>query len=333
MEAPRLTLVVYGEGVITINRLHRITCGIDVHKKSVMVSIARHSQASDALVFETKEFRSFRSDLRRMAAWLESNKVEISAMEGTGVYWKSVFEVLEEADQSVILVNARHIKQVPGRKTDVTDSQWLAQLAMWGLLKASFVPPRDIRELRILTRYRCKLVGARASEKNRMHKVLSDAGVRLGCVVSNIDGVAARKIIDSLIEGERDMLKVATANIGRLRASPKEVSDSLEANLSDRHRFVLSEIRDHIRNLDTSISKIDAQVVGAMKSYEAQWRLIQTIPGFDQISAAMLLAEIGSDMTHFPSKEHLASWAGVCPGNNESAGKKSLDELAKQTST
>jgi len=166
-----------------------------------------------------------------------------------------------------------------------------------------------------------------------MHKVLSDAGVRLGCVVSNIDGVAARKIIDSLIEGERDMLKVATANIGRLRASPKEVSDSLEANFSDRHRFVLREIRDHIRNLDASISKMDAQVVGAMKSYEAQWRLIQTIPGFDQISAAMLLAEIGSEMTHFPSKEHLLSWAGVCPGNNESAGKKSLDALARRTST
>ncbi len=311
--------------------LFRICCGLDVHSKSVTAAIAVVGTSTDeSITFECKEFKTFRSDLRKMAQWLSDRRVELCVMEGTGIYWKTVYEVLEEADLSVILVNARHVKNVPGQKTDMQDSKWLAHLGMCGLLKASFVPPRDMRELRILTRYRMKVVGTRASEKNRLHKILSDAGVRLSCVVSDIDGESARQMIDALIEGKlKSLLDIAKLGTGRLKSDREEIARSLDGRLSDRHRFALKEVRDHIRVLDAMIARIDSQVVGAMHPYETQMRLIQTIPGFNAMSAAMLLAEIGSDMSQFASGEHLSSWAGMCPGNNESAGKKSPDALAR----
>jgi len=303
--------------------LHECTAGIDVHRKVAVVSIAMKDQNAKT-VFDTREYPTFRADLKRMAEWIKSRGVSLSIMEGTGVYWKSVYEVLEDTEVPTILVNARHVKNVPGRKTDVLDSQWLAELGMHGLLRASFIPCLDIRDLRMLTRYRCRLVGMLASEKNRLNKTLDECGVRLGCVVSDIDGVSARAMITKLIDGQlepRDLAKLAR---GRLRKKIPDLERSLDGRISDRHRYLLRQITNHIDAIKLMLVDIDAQVVAAMQPYKKQWNLIQTVPGFDEISAAMLLAEIGPDMSVFKTKDRLSSWAGLCPGNNESAGKKSL---------
>jgi len=261
-------------------------------------------------------------DLVEMAKWLSSYPIELSVMESTSVYWKSPFEVLEEAGIPVFVVNARHIKNVPGRKTDVKDSEWLANLARCGLLRNSFIPPRDIRELRMVTRYRRKLVGMRASEKNRLQKVLEDGGIRLSCVVSDIDGVSAKEMIASLIEGTfrpENLVKMAR---GQLKKKTLELTHSLEANLSDRHRFLLKQVRGHIEALNEQIKEIDSQIVAAMEPYKQEWQALQTIPGIDSIGAAMLLTEIGKDMSRFGNADRLCSWAGICPGSYESAGKR-----------
>jgi transposase len=215
-----------------------------------------------------------------------------------------------------------HVKKVPGRKTDVQDSEWLAELARCGLLRASFIPPKDLRQLRLLTRYRRKLSGYLAGEKNRLHKILDDCGVRLGCVVSDIDGVCARKMILALVEGKKGPEEIARLACGRLKAKQPEIILALDGRMSDRHRFLLRRIESHIRWLEKQMGQIDSQVVAAMEPYVKEWELMQTIPGIDEISAAMLLAEIGTDMTRFGSSDKLSSWAGMCPGNNETAGKK-----------
>ena len=245
--------------------------------------------------------------------------------------FRSVWDELEKAELKVYVVNARHVKNVPGRKTDVQDSEWLAELGRCGLLRPSFIPPADLRELRMLTRYRHKLSGYLAGEKNRLHKVLDSCGIRLGCVVSSIDGVSATRIIEALIEGSESPDEIANLAVGRLRSKKPQIKMALEGELSDRHRFLLERILRHIRWLEDQIREIDSQVVAAMKPHREQWQLIQTVPGFDTMSAAMLLAEIGSDMKRFGHKNRLCSWAGICPGNNESAGKKKTAGSAVET--
>jgi transposase len=253
-------------------------------------------------------------------------------MESTGVYWKAVYEEIEDVGVKVIVVNAQHIKRVPGRKTDVADSEWLAELARCGLLRASFIPPKDLRQLRLLTRYRMKMSGYLSSEQNRLHKVLDDGGIKLGSVVSNIDGVSAQRMIQSLIEGNKPPQEIAQLAVGQLRSKEQALALSLNGRLSDRHRDLLKRISRHIQWLNAEIADIDTQVVAAMQPYQQEWQLLQTLPGIDKISAAMLLAEIGVDMSQFGNKERISAWAGMSPGNNESAGKKRVAEPQKVTS-
>ena len=233
-------------------------------------------------------------------------------MESTGIDFQSVYAHLEAAGIPALVVNARHVKQVPGRKTDVKDSEWLASLARFGLLRGSFIPPADLRELRLVSRYRQKLVGMLAGEKNRLHKWLDDAGIRLGTVVSDIHGVSAQVIVEGLLDGQSPEELVTHAR-GRLKAKREALVDSL---------VVLQMARDHIRFLESRIAELDAYLLAAMRPYEWAFRLLQTLPGVDEVSAAQILIEIGVEMSRFGSAHRLASWAGLCPGNNESAGKR-----------
>jgi len=277
---------------------------------------------------ETRTFGTFRRDRRDLCRWLKQEKIELVVMESTGIYWKSVYASLERAGLEAYVVNARHVKNVPGRKTDVKDSQWLAALARLGLLKSSFIPPEDLRELRLISRQRMKVQSMLSAEKNRMNKVLDDAGIRLGGVVSDINGVSAQKMIDGLIEG-RPVADLVNEARGRLKEKTPELTECLDELLGKRHRFLLRQIRDHIRYLESEIEELDEYLFAAMEPYQRQWNVLQTIPGVDRLSAAMLIIEIGIDMERFGSGGRLASWAGMCPGNNESAGKRKSGRTCK----
>lgn len=314
-----------------ITPLVKCAAGLDVHKKTVVCTVLKE-EAEGLIIKSSREYQTFRSRLKELAHWLVELGVELAVMESSGIYWQSVYESLEAANINTYLVNARHVKNVPGRKTDVKDSEWLAELARCGLLRASFIPPRDLRELRFITRYRRKLVGYLVGEKNRLNKLLDGCGIRLGCVVSDINGVSAQRIINALIAGNKSPEEMAELVVGQLEKKKPEIRLALDGFLSDRHRFVLKRITNHIKWLQQQIAEIDAQVVAAMEPYQREWQLLQTIPGIDQIGAAMLLAEIGTDMGRFGSKERLCSWAGMCPGNNESAGKKKAARPHQATS-
>jgi transposase len=314
-----------------IEPIVKSAAGLDVHQESVLTTVLKEED-NGTLRRETRRYATFPRQLKELGHWLKERGVELAVLESTGIYWKSVYAALEAAGIQTYLVNARHVKQVPSRKTDVSDSEWLAELARCGLLKASFVPPRDLRELRLLTRYRRKMSGSLAGEKNRLQKVLEDAGFRLGCVVSDIDGVSSQRMIAALAAGERDPVKIAALAVGKLRRKQEDLVLALEGDLSDRHRFLLQRITNHIRWIEDQLQELDGQIVAAMAPYQEEWRLMQTIPGIDQLSAAMLLAEIGPDMGRFGSKERLSSWAGMCPGNHESAGKKNASARRRGTS-
>jgi transposase len=303
------------------------SAGLDVHKMTVMATILLE-QEDGTLHEETREFGTFRRHRRELSAWLTENDIELVVMESTGIYWKSIYAAIEGAGLNAYVVNARHVKQVPGRKTDVKDSQWLASLARFGLLRPSFIPPKDLRELRLLTRYRMKLRDILAGEKNRLHKILDDGGIRFGGVVSDIDGVSARAVIEGLIEGQPvgELMKYVH---GRMKGKIPELTESLEGSLSRRHLFLLRHMHDHIRYLEQELLEIDADILAAMSPYRQQWEILQTIPGIDKLGAAVLLVEIGVDMKRFGSMERLASWAGMCPGNNESAGKRKSGRTRK----
>ena len=249
-------------------------------------------------------------------------------MESTGIYWKSPYAALESVGIAAWVVNARHVKTVPGRKTDVADAQWLATLARAGLLRGSFIPPAHIRHLRLIARQRQKLGGMLASEKNRLHKILSDAGIRLGVLVSDIHGQAARAMVKAIISGKpmASVLDLA----GRLRASRSELFEALQPEeLSDAHLFVLTEIMGHIEDLEARMGRFEHALLQGLSAWQPQLTLLQTIPGIDQMGAAMLLVEISADMDSFGSAEKLASWVGICPGNNESAGKRKSGKTRK----
>lgn len=294
--------------------------GLDVHKMSVVATVLIE-QADGRVYQENRQFGTFRGDRQALCEWLKAHQVELVVMESTGNYWKSIYAALESAPLCAYVVNAHHVKQVPGRKTDLNDSQWLASLARCGLLKPSFVAPVDLQQLRLIGRYRMRLQGTLASEKNRLHKVLDDAGIRLGGVVSDIGGVSAQAMVSGLIAGQPLSVLVDQAR-GRLKAKREVLRQALDEPLSDRHRFLLRELQAHLQFLAQQIQALDEQLLGAMQLYQTAWQLLQTIPGIDAISAAMIIAEIGVAMERFGSAERLASWAGLCPGNSESAGKR-----------
>ena len=300
--------------------IHRRVAGIDVHRMLHVVTVLIE-QADGSMQRQTREFGGFRRDCRALAAWLTELGVELVVMESTGIYWKSVHAHLENAGVAAWVVNAHMIKHVPGRKTDVTDSEWLAVLARFGLVRASFIPPKDLRELRLVSRYRRKLSAMCSSEINRLHKILDDGGIKLGGVVSDINGVSARAMVSALIAQQpiEHMLGLAR---GKLRQKREDLSASLEGDLSARHLFVLGHIHAHIETLQRELAEIDRFLLAAMQPYAWAHQLLQTIPGIDEIAAALILIEIGDDMARFGCAARLAGWAALCPGNNESAGKR-----------
>jgi transposase len=294
--------------------------GLDVHKNSITACI-RTWDGQHRRVSETRTFLAFSGTLVEMRDWLIAREVTEVVMEATGVYWKPVWYVLEDGPFELKLVNPQHVKAVSGRKTDVRDAAWLAKLCECGLLEASFVPPRPIRELRDVTRYRRRLVEDRGREVMRLQKLLEDAQVKLDSVVSDITGVTSRLILTALCAGERDPEVLADMAQRKLRAKIPLLRQAVPGRFNDHHGLLVSELLAHIDYLDTAIGRLDVRVDELMVPFaEARDRLM-TIPGIKKRNAEIITAEIGVDMTRFPTADHLASWAGVCPGNNESAGK------------
>ena len=307
--------------------LHKRVIGLDVHQAQI-TACAILEEADGTTRIEQRQFGAFKRDRRALADWASSLAPDEVVMESTGIYWKSPYAALEAVGIRGQVVNARHVKNVPGRKTDVGDAQWLATLARAGLLRGSFVPPMQLRELRLISRQRQKLVGQLAAEKNRLHKVLTDGGVRLGVVVSDLHGQSARAMVKAIILGQspNEVLQFASK---RLKASREEIFDALQGELTDSHRFVLDELMRHIEEIEARIARFDARLLEGLKGERNTLALLQTLPGVDLIGAAMLLVEIGSDMEAFGSADRLASWVGICPGNNESAGKRKSGRVRK----
>jgi transposase len=300
--------------------LYNCVAALDVHQAKLTVCVLYEDEAGETQV-ELREFGGFKRDRRAMAEWVASFRPQQVVMESTGIYWKSPYAALEKQGIQALVVNARHVKQVPGRKTDIADAQWLAVLARSGLLRGGFVPPGDLRSLRLISRQMQKLTGILSGEKNRMHKVLTDGGIRLPVVVSDIHGKSAREMIKGLLRGEapEQVLQYASK---RLKATEEQLLDALSGELTEDHRFVIAQTLDHIEDLERRIGEFAQQLLTRLEPYRAALQSLQTIPGIDQMGAAMLLVEIGDDMDAFGSAEKLASWAGVCPGNHESAGKR-----------
>jgi transposase len=268
-----------------------------------------------------RTFGTTTPDLIALSDWLMGLGVTHLAMESTGIYWKCVYYVLE-GEFELLLVNAAHIKHVPGRKTDTIDAAWIAQLLAHGLLRASFVPPKPIRELRDLTRYRKALINERTRQINRVHKVLEDAGVKLATVASDVMGASGRAMMHALISGQGEPEVLAELAKGRLRRKLPELRKALTTRFRDHHAFLLGRMLAHVEDLESDIQAISERVEATIAPFARQVELRTTIPGVGKRSAEVILAEIGSDMSQFPTAAHLASWAGVCPGQRESAGKR-----------
>jgi transposase len=301
--------------------------GLDVHKKTVVACVRRGGPDGQAGP-EVRTYGTMTADLIALADWLDAEGVSHVAMESTGVYWKPVFHLLEGRFE-VLLVNARHIKQVPGRKTDVKDAEWIAQLLQCGLLSASFIPPPPIRELRDLTRQRAQLVRERAAAANRIQKVLEDANIKLASVATDVLGVSGRAMLAALIGGRDDPAALAALARGRLRDKTPELTRALQGLVSDHHRFLLRTLLRQIDQLEGLIAEYTARIEAVMVPLAEAAARLESIPGLGSRAAEVIVAEIGTDMAAFPTAGHLASWAGLCPGTNESAGKRRTGTTTK----
>jgi transposase len=312
--------------------LHKRVIGLDVHQAQI-TACALIEGADGAALIERRTFKTFKRGLRALTDWCAGLRPDVVVMESTGIYWKSPHAALEKAGLACQVVNARHVKNVPGRKTDVCDAEWLATLARAGLLKSSFVPPEKLRRLRLVARQRQKLAGMLAAEKNRLGKVLADAGIRLGVVVSDINGKSSRAMIAALIGGATPEQALEHAS-RKLKAPREEIADALDGEISQEHSFVLSAILAHVDLLEAKVREFDRYLIARLDRPEEKnaLALLQTIPGIDLIGAAMLLVEIGTTMALFAGADHLASWAGLCPGNNKSAGKRKRERQRKGNS-
>lgn len=303
-----------------IDAIFRCVAGLDVHSKTVAVCLRR----ADDLRKVTKQVRTFGTmtrDLLALSDWLAAEGVTHIAMESTGVFWKPIYNILEGQFQ-ILLVNARHIKNVPGRKTDVRDCEWIAQLLQCGLLRGSFIPPKPQRELRDLTRMRTQLTHEMSAVANRIHKVLEDTNVKLGLVATDALGVSGRKIIRALIDGETDTAKMADMACGRLRDKIAMLEQALVGKVTDHHRFLLKALMDHLAYLESQIERFNERIDKAARPFAKAIAALIPMPGYELASAQSVIAEIGPDMNPFPTDAHLCSWAKICPGNNESAGKR-----------
>jgi transposase len=301
--------------------------GIDVHKRQVTVAVRVPDDAGDgggeARAQKVRRFATFYGALLEMAKWLRTEQVTHVAMEATGVYWRPVFHALAEIDGfEILLCNAHHVKNVPGRKTDATDAVWLAQLCEVGLLRGSFIPPAEIAAVRELTRYRRKLTEERTRETQRLHKVLEDGGIKLGSVASDSLGVSGRAMIGALIAGERDPEVLADLARGLMRKKIPDLTRALAGRFAEHHALLAGLHLAHIDDLNVMIGRLEVSISAAVTPFVRQRDLLMTIPGIGERAAQTIIAEIGVDMSRFPTADHLASWAGLCPGNNESAGKR-----------
>lgn len=294
--------------------------GLDVHKETVVACVRQPGGQRLQRRGEVRTFSTVTRGLLELAAWLQSERITHVAMESTGVYWRPVYAVLEEQFE-ILLVNARHIKGVPGRKTDVRDCEWLAQLLECGLLRGSFVPPQAIRDLRDLTRFRKSLVHERADHVNRIAKLLEMANIKLGSVATDIMGKTGRAILEALIAGQDDPEHLAQLAQGLLKKKTEQLREAVTGRMREHYRFMLRQQLKLIDALDGQIGELDAQIEHCMLPFAEAYRLLQTVPGVAQRAAQAILAEIGVDMSRFPSAAQLASWARLCPGNHESAGK------------
>ena len=303
---------------IGFDQIIEVGCGADIHKDKIVATIR-----SSGSGYETREFGTTTSSLKSLREWCLSEGVTHFAMESTGVYWKPVYNILdEEGDMKILLVNARHVKNVPGHKTDKKDSIWLSKLLLSGLLKSSFIPPQEIRELRDLVRYKRKVIQQASSEKNRMIRILEDANIKLSSVLTHVDGVAGQRIITDLLSGEEDPRRLAKHHHGNMKASKEELQLALEGRLTDHHRFMLKTLRQSITDKERLLSEVEAQIDQQVEAYHDDVERLQTIEGVGRDSAISIISETGVDMDQFPSEKHLSSWAGMSPGNNESGGKK-----------
>jgi len=302
------------------DQLHERVAGLDVHKAQVTAAV-RVSGPDGGRLMEVTEFRTTVQGLLALRDWLSAHGVTYVAMEATGVYWKPIWAILEDGFECV-LCNARDVKQVPGRKTDVCDAEWLAQLAEAGLLRASFVPPKPIRALRNLTRYRKSQIEDRQREANRLHKILEDTGIKLDCVASDILGRSGRAMLDALVAGTTDPEVLAELAKGRLRSKLAALREALEGRFDAQHALIVGAILSKLDFLDEQITLLSDAIEEQIAPFEPAVTLLCTIPGVQRRTAEVIIAEIGADMTVFPTAKHLASWGGQCPGNDLSAGKR-----------
>jgi transposase len=302
------------------DQLHERVAGLDVHKAQVTAAV-RVPGPDGGRLMEVTEFRTTVQGLLALRDWLSAHGVTYVAMEATGVYWKPIWAILEDAFECV-LCNARDVKQVPGRKTDVCDAEWLAQLAEAGLLRASFVPPKPIRALRNLARYRKSQIEDRQREANRLHKILEDTGIKLDCVASDILGKSGRAMLDALVAGTMDPEVLAELAKGRLRSKLAALREALEGRFDAQHALIVGAILSKLDFLDEQITLLSDAIEEQIAPFEPAVTLLCTIPGVQRRTAEVIIAEIGADMTVFPTAKHLASWGGQCPGNDLSAGKR-----------
>ena len=318
MEAPQ----------VTFKQVVSRGCGLDVHKKVVVATID-----GEGIKKQTREFSTVTSSLKELRDWLLEHKVTHVAMESTGVFWKPVYNRLEPAGLTVWIVNAAHVKYVPGHKTDKKDSAWLCKLLLAGLLKPSYIPAKEQRELRDLTRYRTTLIQSNASNKNRIIRILEDANIKLSSVLSSTSGAVGTKLINKLCDGmEVTMQDIEEVYHKKLEATKEELYEACQGFVTEHHVYMLQLIRKEIADTEQTIESLSKRIKEVLSPYENALELLKKVPGISAKSVEDLVAEIGLDMSVFPTEKHLASWAGMAPGNNESAGKKKAEELPKETS-
>ena len=299
-----------------------------MHKKLIVACLNEGSRQ------EVREFGTTTSEIKAMASWLTESSCEMIAMESTGVYWKPLYNLFELMELNAIVVNASHMKALPGRKTDVKDAEWIADLLRHGLLKASFIPNREQRELRELARYRKSLIEERTRELNRLQKILEGANIKLASVVRDINGVSSRKLLEKIVADDLpDTDEVSRLIHKKMLPKLPEIMTSIEGIVTPLQRKLLSQVLDHIDDLNKRISTLDTMVKDYMTEYEAAISAIDELPGIGRRSAEVILAEIGKDMSRFPSAAHISSWAGLCPGNHKSAGKRKHGKTTKGNQT
>jgi transposase len=301
--------------------VHPCCCGLDIHKRTVVACVLLTSP-NGHVQREVRTFGTMTTDLLALSDWLTQCAVTQIAMESTGVFWRPVFNLLEDAGRTLVLVNPQPSKAVPGRKTDVKDSEWLADRVRHGLVPPSFIPPAPIRELRELTRHRKALIYQRTQEVNRLQQVLEGATSKLAAVATSMLGKSAREMLEALLAGEQDVAVVAELARGPMRAKMPQLRQALRGQLPSYHHVLLRQILAHSDFLDAAVVQLESEIEQRLRPYEQAVQLLHTIPGVKAVAAATLVAELGVDMSQFPAAKHLASWAAVCPGNKQSGGKR-----------